>query len=64
MFQYLEDTSGIWAMVGYLFRTSSAAVVPALRADTMHAAGFARIRELPAKNIRSSSEMRLPFGDA
>ena len=36
MFQYFEDTSGICAMVGYLFSTSSAAVVPARRAETIH----------------------------
>jgi hypothetical protein len=47
-----------------LFKTSSAAVVPARRADTMHAAGFIRISALPAKNIRFKSAIRLPFGAA
>ena len=40
IFQYCEETMGIWDIRKYLFSWSNVAVVPALRADTTAAAGF------------------------
>ena len=40
MFQYREETTGIWAYSRYLFIWSMVAVVPALLADTTTAPGF------------------------
>ena len=48
MFQYREETMGIWLMVKYLFSWSSAAVAPPRRAETTAAPGLKR-RPLPAE---------------
>ena len=48
MFQYREETTGIWLMVKYLFSWSRVAVVPARRAEATAAPGFRR-RCLPAE---------------
>ena len=48
IFQYVDDTSGISAIVAYLFKVSIAAVVPARRATATIAAGLCENHLFPA----------------
>lgn len=64
LFQYCDETTGIFVMVKYLFSRSNAALAPPRRHTTTAAAGLYASLSTHETNNRSSKAHNEPFGPA
>ena len=64
LFQYWEDTTGMFKMVKYLFRRSKLALAPPRRHTATAAAGLYARSAPREKNSRSSKAHKAPLGPA